>query len=69
MREILFKKRIPGKSMPEKEYTQEGLFHCWGTSFVEFESGPGNFTVAIVELPNGEVVEIEASGIKFIDPA
>ena len=69
MRKVLFKKRVPGKSMPEKEFTQEGVFHEWGVSFVEFESGPGNFTVGIIELPSGEMIEIEVSAIKFIDPA
>lgn len=37
----------------EQEF-QEGLFHQWGNAYEEFEDGPGNYTVAIVELPDGK---------------
>lgn len=44
-----------------------GCFHCWGMNYTEFESGAGNYSVAIVELPNGEVVMPQADSIRFID--
>lgn len=47
--------------------TFEGLFHEWGVNYEEFETGPGNFTVAIVELEDGTVDTFPAHQIKFID--
>lgn len=44
-----------------------GYFHQWGVSYEEFETGPGNYSVAIVELPDGRVVTPSANDIQFID--
>ena len=44
-----------------------GYFHGFGMNYTEFESGAGNYSVAIVELPNGEVVMPKADAIRFID--
>lgn len=44
-----------------------GYFHQWGTNYEEFESGPGNYTVAIVELPDGRIVMPVADDIVFLD--
>ena len=49
-----------------KEFS-EGLFHQWENAYEEFETGPGNFTVAIVELPDGKIVTPDAKDIQFID--
>lgn len=43
------------------------MFHQWGTNYEEFESGPGNYTVAIVELPDGRIVMPVADDIVFLD--
>jgi hypothetical protein len=43
-----------------------GKFHRWGVSYEEFESGPGNFTVAIVEMEDGTVLTQLPEDIKFI---
>lgn len=50
----------------EREFAV-GLFHQWGNDYEEFESGPGNFTVAIVELPDGKIVTPAARDICFLD--
>lgn len=50
----------------EENYTHEGLFHQWANSYEEFESGPGNFTVALVEIEDGTIIEILPCNIKFI---
>jgi hypothetical protein len=54
---------IPGK------YTEdnEGYFHQWGCAYEEFESGPGNYSVALVEDGCGNIHEILPSKIKFLD--
>lgn len=46
---------------------EEGIFHQWGSAYEEFETGPGNYTVAIVELPDGKVVTPYVEDIQFID--
>lgn len=43
-----------------------GYFHQWGSDYEEFETGPGNFTTAIIELPDGKVVIARASDIQFL---
>ena len=45
---------------------EEGLFHQWGNDYQEYEEGPGNFTVGIVELPDGRVVTPIARFIQFV---
>ena len=50
-----------------KEVT--GRFHLWGSNYEEFETGPGNFTTAIVELDDGRVVSCPAETVQFYDRA
>ena len=69
MRQVLFKPILKGVKLSEIEYTEVGIFHQWGNSFIEFEEGPGNITVGIIELPDGRMIEVEVSRIKFIEPA
>lgn len=44
----------------------EALFHCWGCDYEEFETGPGNFTVAIVEWPDGKIEIVQPRFIQFL---
>ena len=46
---------------------KEGYFHEFGNNYEEFESGPGNYSVAIVELPDGKIIMPPADSIQFID--
>jgi len=81
MRKVLFKKWNPKTSEKgesgietikpgywDDEFKHEGVFHQWGSAYEEFESGPGNYTVAIVEESDGTVSEIIPSNIRFIEP-
>ena len=45
----------------------KGHFHAWGVDYEEFETGAGNFSTAIVELENGEVINERADLIRFDD--
>lgn len=46
----------------------DGYFHAWGIDYEEFESGPGQFTVGIVEDEQGNVHHIsDVTKIKFLD--
>lgn len=65
MRNILFKKRIP-ESSRWSDFIHEGTFHKWGNAFEEFESGVGNYTIAIVEVEGGTIEEVFPTNVKFI---
>ncbi len=47
----------------------EAIFHQFGCDYEEFETGPGNYSTAIVEWPNGTVGNVPVSNIIFIDAA
>lgn len=61
------KQLVPGTGCFEKDFENEGLFHQWASSYEEFESGPGNFTVAIVETYDGFIHEVLPTNLLFID--
>lgn len=44
-----------------------GYFHQWGCDYEEGETNYGNFTVAIVELPDGTIVQPLPGAIQFLD--
>ena len=45
----------------------QGRFHCWGINYEEYETGPGNFTTAIIELDDGEIMSCPAETVQFLD--
>ncbi len=47
----------------------EALFHQFGYSYEEFDSGPANFTTAVVEWPDGQIESVVADHIKFVEPS
>lgn len=80
-RRVVFRKRIPMRyetlesnnySTPVpgtgvlSDFVHAGQFHEWGVSYEEFDNGPGNFTVGLVELTDGTMEEVMPSNIKFI---
>lgn len=82
LRKVMFKKWIPiqyseseaGISKPinntgcwEHEFSSSGLFHQWGVNYEMSNEGFGNYTVAIVELPDGTIEQVIPSNLKFID--
>lgn len=81
MRKVLFKKWIPpvwpegttrgqskvGTGCWEPDFLDEGVFHQWANNYEELGEGVGNFTVALVELPDGTVVEVLPVNLKFND--
>jgi len=42
-----------------------GVFHGFGVDCVESESGFGNFSIAIIELPDGKVIKVDVENIEF----
>lgn len=47
----------------------EALFHQFGVDHAEYESGPGNFSTALVEYSDGTVGNVPVEMIRFIHPA
>lgn len=75
MRSVKFKKFIPlrymgdtpikGTGCWENDFTHDGQFHEWGSAHEESECGFGNYTVALVETPDGVMEEVIPSALKF----
>ena len=62
---------VPGSSRNTYEVQLKGkaLFHQFGVGYEEFEHGPGNFTTAIVEWPDGQIESVPAQYVKFLQPS
>lgn len=83
LRKVVFNKWIPivyenineGKSVRpkdgtncwEKDFLNSGWFHQWANSYEESSEGFGNYTVALVEMPDGTIESVLPTNIKFID--
>lgn len=50
---------------PSFEEFTDGRFITWGMDFEELEGGPVNYTTAIIELPDGQVITTRPDHIKF----
>jgi sugar lactone lactonase YvrE len=46
---------------------REARFHQWANEYEEFESGPGNYTVALVEYADGSIGTVMPDCIRFLD--
>ena len=57
-------KRIPSRGL-EKVEKCEGTFHEFGVAYEEFESGAGNYSTAIIELKNGDILNHPVELIRF----
>jgi hypothetical protein len=54
------------KDYTMKEEDFRGFFHCWSVDFEEFETGPGQHPIAIVEeKTSGEVKLVYPTRIRF----
>jgi len=49
------------------EEVGEAFFHGFGIDYEEFENGPGNFSTAIVEWPDGKVEMVRADKVRFLE--
>ncbi len=55
-----------GSFYNEKAWTGTGLFHQWGCDYEEFETGPGNFSTAIVEMEDGTIQNVPCDMVQFV---
>lgn len=71
LRPVLFKRLVkseaPASGYAWSDFIYEGTFHQWGNCYEEFESGPGNYTAAVIELPDGTIEMPLATNVKFTD--
>lgn len=58
-------KKVKGKVTYDKVCVGNGIFHAWGVNFEEFEMGPGNYSTAIIEMPDGSVKNVPVEMIVF----
>ena len=59
--------KVEGTSHFEKVEAGIGDFCEWGCSYEEFETGPGNYSTAIVKMPDGTVETPAADMIQFVN--
>lgn len=59
----------PSGGKPGVWFSSEGTFIRWADSFVEFQVGPGNRLVALVEHTDGQVYEVLPKNLQFQDAA
>ena len=51
----------------EKVEDREGLFHQFGLDYEEFGESVANYSIGIVELSDGTIVNVKTDLLKFID--
>jgi hypothetical protein len=57
----------------ENKLAGEAFFHCWGCGYDELDNGndgscAGNYTVAILELDDGKVIDVVPDCVQFLVP-
>lgn len=81
MRKVMYKKWIDKKHIEEngclkiqvgtncweEGYPNAGTFHQWANAYEESSAGFGNFTVALVENPDGTISQVLPSNLKFME--
>jgi len=66
MRKVKYFHRIYKDGKYQEEKLGIGTFIQYGCNYEEFESGPGNYTTAIIELDDGTVLNHPIEYIQFI---
>ncbi len=57
--------KVKGQSHLDKIAIGNGFFHEFGVDYQEFETGPGTYSTAIVEMPDGSVKNVPVEMIVF----
>ena len=60
-----WKKEKEKTCFKKKVRVREGIFHQFGVDYEELEMGSGNYTTAIVEMPDGEIKNIPVGLVVF----
>jgi len=63
---VIYKwQRVKGQPYCEKICVGHGIFHQFGVDYEDSETGPGNYSTAIVEMPDGSVKNVHVELITF----
>ena len=57
----------PKTKQVEKTEERPGILRAWGVEFEELADGVGNYTVGIIEMPDGQICTAGAENIAFAD--
>ena len=57
--------RVKGQTHFDKVCVGNGIFHQFGFDYEEFETGPVNYSTAIVEMPDGTIKNIPVELVVF----
>jgi hypothetical protein len=61
-------RQVTARIYQDKKWVQiGGVFHQWGHAYEEYHAGPGNYTIAVIELPDGKVVTALPEDVRFCD--
>lgn len=60
-------KQKEGTGCFSEDFSENGLFHQWGTACEESHENYGNYTVGIIELEDGSICTAHPEHIKFMD--
>lgn len=66
--EIVKREYISGGDYVMVPTGEAGYFHRFGIDHEEYETGPGNYPVAIIEMPTGNIKIVYAEFIRFLEP-
>lgn len=50
----------------QTEEKGEAVFHQFGADYEEFDGGPGNFTTAVIEWPDGTIGNVPVALVRFL---
>lgn len=68
MRKVTIYKKVKEEGETKKVVSGQGIFHEFGSDFIKYEYGPGNFSVGIIEMPDGRVRYIPLHLFTFDEP-
>lgn len=60
-------RKAKGTAHYDKVCIGNGVFHQFGMDFEEFETGAGNYSTAIIEMPDGKVKNVPVEMMAFIN--
>ena len=69
--ELVWKPRPDPQKGNMQVLVEKGVatFHAFGIDYEEFEGGPGHYTTAVIEWPNGTVDNVPVRNVRFLEGA
>ena len=61
------RKALVFKDYAKTDFSYEGIFHGFGIEFEELRDGVGQYTVAIIELENGDLTSEPIHIVRLVE--